>query len=126
MSGGNEKSRHYISAGYTDDQGVFYGVDFKKYQLRANVDQKINNWLNAGVRINGAYTKTDDVPMQSLYYANPLFGGQIIAPWSPLYNSEENLIWIYLKTETPILGPTQPTMINGKSRIILTAPYFWK
>jgi TonB-linked SusC/RagA family outer membrane protein len=88
ISGGNEKSKHYISAGYTDDQGVFYGVDFKKYQLRANIDQKINNWLTAGVRINGAHTFTNDVPMQSLYYANPLFGGMIIAPWSPLYNAD--------------------------------------
>ncbi len=88
ISGGNEKTKHYISAGYTDDEGVFYGVDFQKYQLRANVDHKVNNWLTAGVRINGAYTKTNDVPMQDLYYANPLFAGQIIAPWSPLYNAD--------------------------------------
>ncbi len=45
ISGGNEKSKHYISAGYTDDEGVFYGVDYQKYQLRANIDQKVNNWL---------------------------------------------------------------------------------
>jgi TonB-dependent starch-binding outer membrane protein SusC len=88
ISGGNEKTKHYISAGYSDDQGVFYGVDFQKYQLRANIDHKVNNWLTAGVRINGAYTKANDVPMQSLYYANPLFAGQIIAPWSPLYNAD--------------------------------------
>ncbi len=86
VSGGNEKTRHYLSTGYTDDEGVFHGVDFKKYQLRANVDHKINNWLSAGVRINGAYTRSDDVPMQNLYFANPLFGAQIIAPWTPLYN----------------------------------------
>jgi len=93
ISGGNEKTKHYISTGYTDDEGVFYGVDFKKYQLRANIDHKANNWLTAGVRINGAYTKTNDVPMQNLYYANPLFAGQIIAPWSPVYavNGEYNL-----------------------------------
>ncbi len=88
ISGGNEKSKHYISAGYTDDEGVFYGVDFQKYQLRANIDHKVNNWLTAGVRINGAYTKTNDVPMQNLYYANPLFAGQIIAPWSPEYKAD--------------------------------------
>jgi TonB-dependent starch-binding outer membrane protein SusC len=88
ISGGNEKTKHYISAGYTDDEGVFYGVDFQKYQLRANIDHKVNNWLTAGVRINGAYTKTNDVPMQSLYYANPLFAGQVIAPWTPLYTTD--------------------------------------
>ncbi len=30
ISGGNEKSKHYISAGYTDDEGVFYGVDYQE------------------------------------------------------------------------------------------------
>jgi TonB-dependent starch-binding outer membrane protein SusC len=87
ISGGTDKSKHYVSAGYTGDEGVFYGVNYQKYQLRANLDQKINDWITSGVRINGAYTKSDDVPMQSLYYANPLFGGMIIAPWTPLYNS---------------------------------------
>jgi len=93
ISGGNEKTKHYISADYTNDEGVFYGVNFRKYQLRANIDHKVNNWLTAGVRINGAFTNTNDVPMQNLYYANPLFAGQIIAPWTPLYtdNGDYNL-----------------------------------
>jgi TonB-dependent starch-binding outer membrane protein SusC len=102
-SGGNEKSRHYLSVGYTGDEGVFYGVNYQKYQLRANIDQKINNWISTGVRINGAYTRSDDVPMQDLFFANPLFAGQIIAPWSPLYDShgEYNL-------DIPENGNTNP------------------
>jgi TonB-linked SusC/RagA family outer membrane protein len=102
-SGGNERSKHYISAGYTSDDGVFYGVNFKKYQLRANLDQKINDWISTGVRINGAYTRSDDVPMQDLYYANPLFAGQIIPPWDPVYDDqgEYNL-------SIPVNGNTNP------------------
>jgi TonB-dependent starch-binding outer membrane protein SusC len=102
-SGGNEKSSHYISGGYTGDEGVFYGVNYQKYQLRANLDQKINDWISTGVRINGAYTRSDDVPMQDLYYANPLFAGQIIPPWTPLYDDqgEYNL-------NIPVNGNTNP------------------
>jgi TonB-dependent starch-binding outer membrane protein SusC len=87
-SGGNEKSSHYISAGYTGDEGVFYGINYQKYQLRANLDQKINDWISTGVRINGAYTRSDDVPMQDMYTANPIFAGQIIPPWTPLYDAQ--------------------------------------
>ncbi|HJZ39552.1 MAG TPA: TonB-dependent receptor [Bacteroidales bacterium] len=87
-SGGNERTKHYISAGYTDDEGVFHGVDYKKFQLRTNLDQKVSDWLTAGVRLNGAHTISNDVPMQNLYFANPVFGGVIIAPWTPLYNDE--------------------------------------
>jgi TonB-dependent starch-binding outer membrane protein SusC len=88
LSGGNEKTTHYISASFTDDNGVFYGINFTTYQLRANIDHKVNNWLTGGVRLNGSYNKSNDVPMQSLYYANPLFAGQIIEPWTPPYNSD--------------------------------------
>jgi len=89
-SGGNERSRHYLSAGYTGDEGIFHSVNYQKYQLRANMDQQINSWISTGVRVNGAFIRSDDVPMQDLYFANPLFAGQIIAPWTPLYDDQGN------------------------------------
>jgi TonB-linked SusC/RagA family outer membrane protein len=103
LSGGNEKTKHYVSAGYSGDEGVFNGVNYQKFQLRANVDQKVNNWITAGIRLNGAYTKSDDVPMQSLYYANPLFGGQIIAPWTNPYTADGDF-----SLDIPENGNTNP------------------
>ena len=83
--------------------------------MRANLDQKINDWIKTGVRINGAYTHADDV--HAGYFANPLFAGQIIPPWTAVYDDkgEYNL-------DIPVNGNTNPRsmlpmMISGKNRI---------
>ncbi len=88
MSGGNEKTTQYTSASYNRDEGVFHGVNYEKYQIRSNIDQKLGNKFTAGVRVNGVHTKANDVAMQSLYYVNPMWGGSIINPWTPVYNPD--------------------------------------
>jgi TonB-linked SusC/RagA family outer membrane protein len=84
-NGGDEKTRFFTSASYQNTEGVFYGVDFEKMQFRANLDHQVNEKLSLGSRINAAYMESNDVAMQSLYYANPVFAGMLILPWTPLY-----------------------------------------
>jgi TonB-dependent starch-binding outer membrane protein SusC len=108
-TGGTEMSKFYISGSYMKDEGVFYGIDFTKYQVRVNVDQKLNNWLSGGVRINGGYTNANDMAMQSLYYANPMFAGQIIPPWIKPWNDDG----------TPNLN----IPVNGYTNPLATAKY---
>ena len=88
MSGGSQKTKYYNSISYNHTDGVFYGFDFKRLLARVNVDHEINKWLKTGVRINGGYRYSEDVPMQSLYYANPAFAGMKILPWSPAFNED--------------------------------------
>lgn len=88
LEGGNETTSHYFSGGYEKSEGVFYGIDYEKFQVRSNVDHKINNWLKMGTRINAAHTMANDVSMQSLYYVNPLFATVMISPLTPLYNED--------------------------------------
>jgi len=86
--GGTDKTANFFSFLYDDHQGIVYGSDFKRYTVRSNVDHKLSNKLKLGTRINGAYTKANDVAMQSLYHANPLFAMIMINPFTPLYNEE--------------------------------------
>lgn len=57
ISGGTEKVKSYVSIGYLDNQGVMshHGLDSstQKFDIRANVDIKISNWLNAGAKLFG-------------------------------------------------------------------------
>ena len=89
-SGGNDKTNFYISGVYHNTEGVFYGVDYNKATFRTNINHKLNNWLDIATRINGGYTKSNDVAMQSLYYANPVFAGNLILPWTPLKDENGN------------------------------------
>lgn len=87
-SGGNAKGNYYSSLSAHNNKGVFYGIDFSKFSYRINSDYKLTPKLETGTRINVAYSESNDVAMQDLYYVNPLFAGMTILPWTPRYNKE--------------------------------------
>ncbi|MFZ5939871.1 MAG: SusC/RagA family TonB-linked outer membrane protein [Bacteroidota bacterium] len=88
VNGGNEKTRHYTSALYNKSDGVFYGVDYEKYQLRSNIDHVVSDKLKVGVKMNAFHSYSNDVAMQSLYFVNPIFAGMFIEPWTPIKNED--------------------------------------
>lgn len=92
-SAGSDRGKFYSSLGYHKNEGIVHGIDFQKFTARVNSDYKLRRNLEVGTRVNLAYTKSNDTPMQSLYYSNPLFAGLTIRPWTPLYdeNGDYNL-----------------------------------
>ena len=86
--GGNANSKFFSSASFHRNEGVFYGVDYQKIQARINADHKLTKRLEASARVNVAYTEQNELPMQSLYYANPVFAGVTIMPWIPKTNPD--------------------------------------
>lgn len=88
VEGGTDRSTHYFSGSYESHEGVFYGIDYEKFQGRLNLDHKINDRLKMGARINATHTTTNDVAMQNLYFVNPLFGATILSPYTRLKNPD--------------------------------------
>ena len=89
-SGGSAKTTYYSSLQFHENEGVFYGFDYKKFGARFNVDHELSKYLKTGVRMNLNYTQTQDVPTQNLYYANPAFAGLMILPWTPFLDENGN------------------------------------
>ncbi|PCJ98443.1 MAG: SusC/RagA family TonB-linked outer membrane protein [Flavobacteriaceae bacterium] len=56
ISGGNEKTRSFISSSYNDTEGIVRGNNLERFSVRANIDHKVNDWLNFG--LNAAYSST--------------------------------------------------------------------
>lgn len=54
VSGGNEATTYYFSAGYTDQQGIILKNGFNRKNIRFNADHKVNKILTFGV--NAAYS----------------------------------------------------------------------
>jgi len=88
VEGGNEKTTHYFSGSYENLEGIFYGVDYEKFQARMNLDHKISDRLKMGTRINATHTITNDVAMQDLYFVNPLFGATLLSPYTRNKNDD--------------------------------------
>jgi TonB-dependent starch-binding outer membrane protein SusC len=88
MEGGNDKTTNFFSINYEKHEGIVNGSDFEKMAFRSNIDQKISDKLKLGSRITGAHTVANDVPMQSMYYANPLFAAMMIQPFRKVKNAD--------------------------------------
>ena len=72
VSGGNEKTKQFTSLLYSDTKGVFYGVDYKKYQMRSNLEHKINDKMSIGTKINLYNSISKDVPMRMTNAKKPI------------------------------------------------------
>lgn len=48
VSNATDKMRYYLSAGYTDEEGVLPVAYNKRFNVKANVDSDLYNWLNVG------------------------------------------------------------------------------
>jgi TonB-linked SusC/RagA family outer membrane protein len=107
VSGGNDKTSHYTSGSYSNSEGVFHGIDYKKYQLRSNIDHSITDKLRMGVKLNVFHSETNDVAMQSMYFANPLFAGMFLNPYTPIYNEDGTY-----NLDIPEWGNTNPRAIQ--------------
>ncbi len=88
LEGGNEKTSHFFSMLYEKHEGIVYNSDFTKISFRSNVDHKINDKLKLGTRLTGTNSVANDVAMQSLYYANPLFAAFLIRPFTKMKNAD--------------------------------------
>ncbi|MBC6369170.1 hypothetical protein DDT91_20450 [Algoriphagus sp. AK58] len=73
FSGGNDKTKYFVSAGYLDQQGVIINSDLKRYSFRVNVESQMNKRVKVGANITPSYTFSN----QSLAEGNWQGGGII-------------------------------------------------
>lgn len=59
ISGGNESTTFYLSAGYDGQEGYLDKTAFNKYTLRTRIGHKIAPWIALNVNIAGAYARYD-------------------------------------------------------------------
>jgi TonB-linked SusC/RagA family outer membrane protein len=55
VSGGNEKTKGYISFNYTDELGQYEGDDYKLYSTNMRIDHNVKKWLTIGSSLQGSY-----------------------------------------------------------------------
>ena len=56
-SGGSDRAKYYVSGLYLDEIGTMKTASYTKYGVRANVDMKINNFINLGLELSPTYSK---------------------------------------------------------------------
>lgn len=51
VSGGSDKVRYYLGAGYTDEEGIIKVAYSKRYNVRASFDADMYKWLTVGTSV---------------------------------------------------------------------------
>ena len=127
-SGGSDKSRYAISFGYFNQQGIILNSDFKRYTLRANLDNNLTAKLKAGLTIQGAYTtgsnaKTD---VDGNNGGGATSSALSYAPNFPVYNADRKLLqkhggtqWLWV--DNPLAVANEITNNNNTIRLLANA-----
>lgn len=55
FSGGSEKTTYYVAIGFLNDEGYYIQSDWKRFNVRANLDFQPKKWLNGNLNVSYAY-----------------------------------------------------------------------
>lgn len=98
FSGGDAKTRYLLSAGYTDQNGVVLNSDFKRYNLRANLERELSKKFNlttvitVGKTTQNSLSTTQPANNKTSPYnagiTNSLTYALFMPPVVPIYNAD--------------------------------------
>lgn len=88
FSGGTDKLRYAITGNYFNQDGIVITTNFKRYNMRLNLDAKINNKLKVGTNFTVSRSINNNV---NEIGANGVIGAAVtISPASPVYDANGN------------------------------------
>lgn len=70
LSGGTKYTKYLISGNYYDQQGIVKNADFKRYSIRANIDQEINRFIKTGINLTASRIDNKNTQLGSDQYEN--------------------------------------------------------
>lgn len=84
VSGGNDKTKAYVSFNYTDEKGQYRGDDLKLYSTNMRVDHKLKDWALVGSNIQLSY-------MERNIAQDKLENALVTDPLAKVYNDDGTL-----------------------------------
>ncbi|MDY3964426.1 MAG: TonB-dependent receptor [Candidatus Cryptobacteroides sp.] len=61
VSNGNEHSRYYLGAGYTNEEGIIKVAYNKRYNVKASFDTDLFKWISAGANVAYSHYKSNGI-----------------------------------------------------------------
>ena len=84
VSGATDKTNYYFSGGYYNQEGTAVGSGFKRYSLRANVEQRAARWLKIGTNTSLNYQEIERADEGQPSIVAPISAAQFMMPyWNP-------------------------------------------
>lgn len=91
ISGGNEKTKQFLSMGYYDQQGTVYNSGFKRMTLNMNLDHQVNSRFKVGASLNTSFSNGLNADGGS-YFSSPILATLTNSPlWLYPYKDDGSL-----------------------------------
>ena len=74
ISGGSQMAQYNISLGYINNPGMVYNTDYRRYQLRTNLDINIKPWITVGTNLFGYYDTNNPSAENAAAGGDVIFG----------------------------------------------------
>lgn len=85
VSGGNEKTKYYISGSFYEYNSFLKGNDFKRFNTKIDIESQALDKLKIGTNINFAFSENNRVPTGD---GGGLGRAQQNLPYLPIYNTD--------------------------------------
>lgn len=90
-SGGDERTRFYISGSYLDQEGIAVQTRLERITARFNVDHSSSEKLTFGVNMTISNARQNGRYGGGTSFGDPIYGGIYLSPLYPIYASAEQI-----------------------------------
>jgi TonB-linked SusC/RagA family outer membrane protein len=87
ISGGNDKTKYYVSGSYFFNQGIVRNTDFRRYSFRSNIDQVINDKLSFTIGLNYVNSASNEKPDGNSFFS-PLNSINILGNFHDIFTRD--------------------------------------
>lgn len=108
VSGGDDLTKFYLSAGYYKQDGILENSGFERYSVRSNLDRKVNNKVNIGANIALSYSDNDRITSDNNIYS-PWKRAMEARPDYPVYTDGKYTVTNVSNPVQLLLEPEQNT-----------------
>ena len=103
VQGGSDKSSHFLSLGYLDDEGIISNSDYSRLSLRASGDYSVNKYIKLNGSVSYARGEQNSQAISDLSnYVNTFMFTQYVAPIYPVYAYDAEGNRLYNEDGSPI------------------------
>ncbi len=87
IAGGSDDTKFYTSLSYLNNQGIIKNTDFKRYNFRANVDQKLTSWAKLTAGLNYIHSNANEKPDGNSFFS-PMNSVTIIGNFHDIFTRD--------------------------------------
>ena len=103
MTGGDEKTQFYASAGYFKQDGITLATTFKRYNGSISITHKLNDKFTFATGLNGS-NSDQRTPSNGGAFANPALSSFFLLPYTSPRNADGSLKYGDAQGQFPIGG----------------------